>query len=771
MSRYLYRCMVTLSAALLLMGAASATLAQNEAGRIAGKVTDTQGAFVPNAQVKVKSADTGIIRTATSGNEGFYLVPGLQPGVYEVTTSATGFAERTQKVQVAVGAALSLETQLSVTPVQEQEFIVGGSGGVEVNTQNAQLADPISGRQIRELPTITRDPYDLVSLSGNVTTTTDPTATTQERGPAYAINGRDPLANNVQLDGGEHITNYGSTLGQRIPLDGVQEIQVVTNGFRPEYGRLGGGLINVATRQGSNDWNGSLYWFHRNDKVNSNSFENNALGIERGHLRGNQFGYAVGGRLVRDKLFFFNSTEGNLVRSRENRVVLTPTPNLVTASSAATRTFFNTFLLAPGTVGRSFTVAEVRALTGATTTTGAFFNLPANTPALQQIFLNVPTDIGAGAPQDSGSTVGRLDWTLTERTLLYGRYAFEDRNLYRGAFSFSPFANNNTGLRERNHSGLFNVSHGYANNWSANAKASFNRINLERSFAPGFNVTAPRLFLTNFDNVGVGNFNLALPGDLPFNPGLNDLQTGAINLMQGALDFAGPWGNQNFSFGGSYFYTQDNRNFNTLANSTAILGGSLPAALNNLVTGNLSTFQVAFNPQGLAPGQTLTLPVTQPNFNRSLSTHDFSAYFGHNVRALRNLNAFWGLRYDFFDTPRRRDGAPLVSFFAGDGENSFASIRNGQLVTTDGGRANGTVYERDWDNVAPRVGIAWDISGDGKTVLRGGYGLTYVRPLSVIAPFFQTTNNFAVANFTATGASAPLTLGYGFVRAAGWLDG
>ena len=97
----------------------------------------------------------------------------------------------------------------------------------------------------------------------------------------FAIDGQPPTFNNVQVDGGEQIVNYWTTLGQRIPLEGVQEINVITNGFRPEYGRLGGGLINVATRPGGNNWRGSLFEFYRGDALNSNSFEANALGIEK----------------------------------------------------------------------------------------------------------------------------------------------------------------------------------------------------------------------------------------------------------------------------------------------------------------------------------------------------------------------------------------------------------------------------------------------------------------------------------------------------------
>ena len=744
---------------LLMLFATGAVIAQNEAGQVAGKVTDATGAAIAGAKVTVKSTDTGIVRDATTDNEGFYLVTSLQPGVYEVTINATGFAERMQKVRVSVGAARRLETQLSVTPVTGEQTIVEGSGGVEVNTQNPQLADPVSGRQLRELPTITRDPYDLVSLSGNVTPVNNTGTQTPQRDTAYSINGLRPTTNNVQLDGGENITNYTTSLGQRVPLDGVQAMQIITSSFQPEYGRAGGGIINVATRQGSNDYHGTLYEFHRNSELSANSFTNNAFGIPRGHLVANQFGYSIGGHIVRDRLFFFNSTEGNLVRSRENRVALVPTPQLLAASNAATQTFFNAFPLGTPINGRVLTVADVRALLGSTATTGAFFGLPAATPAFGQVFYNVPTDIGAGAPQDTVMTVGRVDYTFSERSLIYGRYVFEDRDFFAGSFSSSPFAGFNTGSRERNHNALINWTQSLMNNWVMNAKGSFNRINLSRSIADRF--ATPRLFFGNFAGASIGGFPALLPGDLPNDPGLNSLLTGPINLAQASLDFAGPWRNQQFRIGGRYFYTQDNRNQSAFRNGVFVLGPNLPTALNNLVSGQASTFQTAINPFGATPGQTVTLPVVQPNFNRSLSAHDFSVYFSHSLRALPRLNVTWGLRYDFFDTPRRRDGAVFNSFFVGSGDNIFTQVSNGTVLSAGSGPAKGALYERDWDNISPRIGLALDLTGDGKTSLRGGYGLTYERPFSTVAGLFQHTANFGLIGLTAntgTTGTIPLTL-------------
>lgn len=729
--------------------------AQNEAGQVTGRVTDANGAAIVGASVSVKSIDTGIERGAASDSEGFYTVTSLQPGIYEVTTQASGFAQRVQRVRVTVGSARRLDTELTVTPVTGQETIVEGSGGIDVNTRNAQLSDPISGRQIRELPTITRNPYDLVTLSGNVT----PVETRGQGGqrePAYAINGQRPTANNVQLDGGENIVNYTAPLGQNIPLEGVQEIQVITNGFLPEYGRAGGGIISVATRQGSNDFHGSLYEFHRNRKLSANGYENNALGIGRGHLVANQFGYSIGGPIKRDRLFFFSSTEANLVRSREDRIALVPTPELIALSSPATATFFGGFPLAAPINGRVFTVNEVLGLIGPVGAGNAFASLPLATPAFGQVFYNVPVDTGAGAPQDTVMTVARLDYTFTDRSLIYGRYAYEDRNFYRGVFSNSPFDDFNTASRSRNHNLLINWTQNIFGDWTSNTKASFNRLNFERSLP--FNFGAPRLFATDFARAGIGGFPLALPGDIPFDPSINSLLTGPINYLQLAQDFSGVWSGQQLRFGINYFYTQDNRTAGTFGNSVSILGAGLGAALSNLVTGNVSTFRVAVDPRGFLPGDVVALPLSAPNFNRSISAHDFAVYFGHDWRAGQRVNINWGLRYDFFGVPRARNGAVLRNFFLGEGGDVFTGVSTGALLAAGEGPANGPLYERDWDNIAPRIGVAIDLTGDGKTSLRAGYGITYERMVAnPIFSAFQNRSDFAVLSLTSTGVPIALS--------------
>jgi hypothetical protein len=740
-----------------------AAFAQNEAGRLVGKIIDPNGAAVVGATVTVRAADTGLAREVVTDLEGFYTVAALQPGVYEIGVRAAGFADRTQRVEVGVGSQKTVETQLSVTPLTGEETITPGSGGVEVKTQGHQLADPISGRQIRELPTVTRDPYELVNLSGNVTAVNtrngvnaSGTSADSPRGLSYSINGQRPNANNYLLDGGENIDVGTAGVGQHVPLEAVQEIQVLTNGFQADFGRALGGVINVATRSGGNTWRGSLFEFHRNRELSTNSFENNALGIRQGPLVANQFGYAVGGPLVEDRLFFFNSTELIRTRSREAQLSLVPTPQLLAASSAATRAAFAPFPLAVPINGRVFTVADVNSQLGIAAAAGnAFASLPGATPAFGLTQFAVNADQGAGLPQNSGLTLGRMDWNINDSSALYGRYAFEHRNYFGDTAAFSPFRGFSADRRERNHSAVVNWSNSLSPAWSYNTKASFNRINLIRPLA-GVTGASPRLLLTNFGRSAIGGFPVALPGFQPFEAANNFNFTGPLNQTSLYQDFNLTARGHLMTFGGRYFYTQDNRAVSTFQNAAAVFGASVPQALSNLVLGQLSTFQAAVNPNGLTAGQTITLPASQPNFSRSVSSHDWAFYFNDNWRFHPRVNVNLGLRYDIFGVPRLRGGGDAFNFYLGQGANTAAGVQGGAFASAGTFRGSNRVTERDWNNLAPRVGVAVDLTGDGRTVLRGGYGVSYERFIgSPILSVFQNSANFAVINQTAGAVGTP----------------
>ncbi len=239
-------------------------LAQTETGLIAGTITDPSGAFVVGANVAVRSLDTQATRSTVTTATGLYTVPNLQPGNYEVVVEAKGFARFTQRAEVTVGSRSSVDASLAVGG-EKTSVEVRGKGGVQVETQTQTLSEVVTGTQITELPTLTRNPYDLVQLSGNISPE-DPT----HRGVGVAINGQRAAGTNVQLDGAENMDEYGAFVGQSVPLDAVQEFRLLVSNFTAEYGRASGGIVNVATKSGTNALHGTIYEFNR---VKQNSFK------------------------------------------------------------------------------------------------------------------------------------------------------------------------------------------------------------------------------------------------------------------------------------------------------------------------------------------------------------------------------------------------------------------------------------------------------------------------------------------------------------------
>ncbi|MDQ3134743.1 MAG: TonB-dependent receptor, partial [Acidobacteriota bacterium] len=598
---------------LVVCAFSSVALAQTETGQITGKVTDQNGALVVGAATTIKSVDTGAERTTTTDEEGVYTVTNLQPGLYEVTVQAANFAKSTQRVQVTVGSKLTVETALSVTELTGETINVVANTGVEVNTQNQELSNVVSGTQIRELPTITRNPYNLVQLSGNATTEDPSTSqndtggTSTFRGAGASLNGQRAASTNILLDGADNNNSYTATIGQSIPLDSVQEFRVITSNFSAEYGRASGGIVNVATRGGSNDFNGTAYAFNRLSRLASNGFANNATNVPRGVFTRNQFGYSAGGRIIRDKLFFFNSTEWTRVRSQGDLLAFVPTQQLINLSAPATRDFFGAYTLAARATGRVRTAGEL-----------GINGVPANTPAFQEVAFSVPTDLGGGFPQNDVSTVTRIDWNVNDRTQVYGRYAFQDNLTLPGTGANSPYEGFNTGTTAYNQNFLVSLTRTVTPNLISASKFAFNRVNTGNPLAeqpPG-----PTLYINPNTPVNIDEntpVNIGFPGYLPFNPGQAIPAGGPINQLQLYQDFNYQAGNHQFRFGGQFINIQQNRTFGAFLNSVQTLGNNTEEALNNLVLGQLVQFQGAVDPQGGFPGDFVTTPLGPPNFSRS----------------------------------------------------------------------------------------------------------------------------------------------------------
>ncbi len=734
--------------ALTIAVMASAAFAQGATGQINGKVTDPNGALVAGAKVTVKSVDTGRETTATADDDGSYTISNLTPGLYDVSVQAGNFKASNQRVQVTIGSKVSVETQLALTDVTGETVSVIASEGVEVNTQTAEVSNIVTGTQIRELPTLTRNPYDLIGLANNVASDDPgpavPGVGVSGRGAGFNINGQRAASTNVLLDGVDNNNVYYAALGQNIPLDAVGEFRVVTSNFSAEYGRASGGIINVLTRGGSNTFHGSGFEFNRISRLASNGFNNNANGIARGVFTRNQFGYTIGGPAIKDKLFFFNSTEWTRVRSAGDVLSVVPTAAFINATAAATRNYFAGYTLQSTPTGTVYTVGQLTN-TFNLPAGNAFAALPANLPAFELVRFNEPTNLGGGVPQNTYSMASRVDFNLSSKTLLYGRYARESKIFPNGTSAFSPWAGFDTPATTMNNNFLVSLTHTFSANLISESKLAFNRLNNSQPY--GDNPVGPGLFMFPGATGTIGGNAIALPGYWPYNAANSPAGFGGPqNLGQVYEDLSYTRGRHQFKFGGQYIYIQNTNTFGAYENAVESLGtqGNYALVLGNLVTGNINQFQAAVFPQGKIPGESVNLPVGPPDFTRSNRYNEWAAYLNDSFRVRPNLVLNLGVRYEYYGVQHNKDPRLDSNFYFGSGATLQEQIRNGSVQIAEDSPVGG-LWAPDRNNFAPRLGFAWDMFGDGKSSIRGGYGLAYERNFgNVTFNVIQNPPNYAV---------------------------
>src|SRR5262245_4583785 len=336
------RIVLLLLAALALVSAP--VVAQTETGRISGTVSDPQSAVVPGVTVNATSVSTGIVRSTVTDANGKYVIANVPAATYDVAFELSGFKSVKQRVTVNVGSDVGADARLEVGAVTEQVSVVATPE--VVNTRTPQVQTTITSKQLVELPTLTRNPYDLVALAGNVhDVNADEVALAGGvgRGLGFSINGARSASTNILLDGGDNNNQFDTSVGQEIPLDAVQEFSIITNNYSAQYGRATGGIVNLVTKSGTNRFTGTAYEFFRNEKLANNTPDNEANNIPKGQFKRNQTGYSFGGPIVKDRMHFFSSLEYIGVRSQDTLITWVPTPEFLAASSPATRAYFDAY--------------------------------------------------------------------------------------------------------------------------------------------------------------------------------------------------------------------------------------------------------------------------------------------------------------------------------------------------------------------------------------------------------------------------------------------
>ncbi len=438
--------------------------AQRDLATILGTVTDPQGAVVPNAKVIITEDATGVSYEVIADNNGEYIRPLLKPGVYTVSVEATGFKKGIQKnIELTAGGRIAVPMMLAVGEITQTVEV--SANAPLLQTESTVIGKDLNSRQTSELPLGgTRVFAFLARLSPGVLPAEQ--GARDEAGGGFSANGvRSNGQNNFLLNGVDNNVNVIDFLNQTSyvvgpSVEAIGEMTILTNGYNAEYGRGAGGVVNVQIKSGTNELHGALFEFLQNEDLNANTWENNKNGAARGAYKQNQFGAAVGGPIIKNKLFIFGDYQGTRIASNSQALNLgiggsmtIPTPAEINGnfSQLLTNTQIGTDAMGrPIYQGQIFDPKSTRTVNGQLVRDPFPGNIiPANRfdPASAKILALFPHTNTAfpssGLPQNDYFIVtpvaqnidqgdGRVDYHLSEKDSLFGSLSWSEKNQSNG---------------------------------------------------------------------------------------------------------------------------------------------------------------------------------------------------------------------------------------------------------------------------------------------------------------------------------------------------
>lgn len=695
-------------------------------GTILGVVTDTSSAVVPGVRVRATNVDTNLFLEATSDVTGQYRILSLPIGRYKVEATIEGF-----QTFAETGVVLSVNEQRRVDVVLRvgatQQEVNVNADALQVETTNTQLGDVIDEKKIMELPLNGRSYLDLLGLQTGVA----PVSSRNEGPGTISVNGQRENSNGFLVNGGDVSGAANFEAGVQPNLDAVQEFRLLTNTFDAEYGRFSGAIMNTITKSGTNAIHGSVFEFLRNDDLDARGF----FDTGKGALKQNQFGYAVGGPAIKNKLFWFTDYQGTRIvnggtasqvqvlsaAERQGDVGLQNLTGAVTGSYWAQ--VLSQRLGRPVQVGEAYTavfpngIIPSSAFSPATKGTIGFIPAP-----------NVGDNIYASAAlsiysQDSkvGQRVDFLNKLTGNWSAYYYIDDFNSLNPY-GASSFPTGFGSDA--KDRNQ--LATVTNTYIFGPTAvnEFRLSYTRI-VVRSVPQGG--TAPSLasmgFVTGAGTLGINNAGPTGYSSIP-DIGLNNFSfgdpgtnNGIQNTYQIGDNFSKIHGRHTFKFGAEYrYYQMNNRN-----------GGGFLGQFS--FTGGETGYDVADYLLGAPSGYSQSSP--QALDGRSKYG---GAYAQDSFRISSNFTLNFGVRWEF-STPWYDTQNKLVALVPGEQSVEYPGAPRGLVYPGDPGIPN-TLAPTRYNNFAPRLGMAYSpsssggllgkiLGGPGKTSIRFGSGIFY----------------------------------------------
>ncbi len=683
--------------AVVVLLLATGLSAQTFRGSILGTVTDASGAVISGATVKARNSGTGLERTTQTTTDGNYTISELPIGTYSITIAQPGF-ETSVTSNVIVDVATERRIDVSLKTGQVSNTVeVSGELLAQVDTTTDELGGTLTSQQIANIPVNGRDYTKLIYLNPGVAGSPDQISDSPGSFGTFSMNGSRGRSNNFLLDGtdmndgyrNDPAINEAGVFGDPatiLPIDAVGELRVLSN-YEAEYGRNSGAVVNIVTKSGTNQWHGSALEYYRSGALGARNYFN-IDSQPKNPFTNNQFGGSLGGPIVKDKAFFFVDYEGQRESGAQAGLSCVPDASVIAAAEAQ----------------------------------AAMNGVPLSQPMLNLLARNPwpsPNISGASANLDgtcNPPSPGAAAANLATSTRFYNNV---DSAIIKG--DYNPNTNNSITGRY----------------YYGNSNQSFPFAQLAGGLLPGFNTVTPTTVQlvslswvkvvnsaqVNEARLGWNRFvegffpedqtfdpsSIGLDtGVTPYNFGLPKISVGSFSVIGATASVPRQRVDSNWHFIDNYSWQIGRHDFK--------FGYEYRRTTINIIQNSNFRGKLSFDDfTSFLEGQPSSGSQASGYTNRHTAQNSQGLYVQDSFRWTKRLTVNYGLRWDYFGVPSEKNNL----FY------QLTPANGGTLVQVGANGGPSSLYNKDYNNFAPRIAMAYDLRGDGSTVIRAGWGLFY----------------------------------------------